>query len=429
MDATRATLLAILAAVGLAAPAVGQWAGSDPPAPPLPPPYDVPAQPRPTYQPVNVLPPRPMQMPTLPLLPNRTGGLIRSTQYVSPTVEATGQPISVDAGGSGQTAWLAAPVGAEAGTSAPASNTDWNSPATYAPNGRPSGGSGTTWRWHGYGAASPGPVTARRTANATANYAPAYIPPEATPQPATPLPMPTPQQTHMTPLPMPSTLPPTEIGSPTAAPYSPGSPMPPMAPPVAPSAPPPNASAALEPTWRAAGTQFAANTPVANSPEPWVAASTRQDAVMRALYASNGWPYPVTARAVSEAPTAPRQAVQQASATFAAPASNVAMGAPSARPPATQTRFLDPPPTRTATAAARPPAPAADTPYTRLRARVEQACAGKGRELELYSRGPGSLLVRVKVAKAADAELVANRISQLPELAPYRVSFEMRVGQ
>ena len=88
-----------------------------------------------------------------------------------------------------------------------------------------------------------------------------------------------------------------------------------------------------------------------------------------------------------------------------------------------------PPPTRMATAPTRAPAPAADTAYSRLRSRIEQACADKGRELELYSRGPGSLLVRVKVAKSADAELVANRISQLPELAPYRVSFEMRVGQ
>jgi hypothetical protein len=82
-----------------------------------------------------------------------------------------------------------------------------------------------------------------------------------------------------------------------------------------------------------------------------------------------------------------------------------------------------------ATAPARAPAAAPDTAYSRLRTRIEQACAGKGRDLELYSRGPGNLLVRVKVAKAADAELLANRISQLPELAPYRVSFEMRVGQ
>src|SRR5207247_3364630 len=105
MDATRATLLAITAAVGIAAPAVGQWSASDQPAPPLPPPYGVPAQPRQTYEAVNVLPPRPMPMPTLPLLPNRAGGLVRSTQYVSPTVEATGQPISVDAAGQGQSAW------------------------------------------------------------------------------------------------------------------------------------------------------------------------------------------------------------------------------------------------------------------------------------------------------------------------------------
>ena len=34
--------------------------------------------------------------------------------------------------------------------------------------------------------------------------------------------------------------------------------------------------------------------------------------------------------------------------------------------------------------------------------------AGKGRDLEVYARDPGSLLVRVKVSRSADAELLAK---------------------
>jgi hypothetical protein len=427
MDATRATLLALTAAVGIAAPAVGQWAGSDPSIPVLPPPYGVPAQPQPTTASVNVLPPRPLQMPALPLLPNRGGGVIRSTQYVSPTVEATGQPISVDPAGQGQPMWLAPPVGAEVGTTPPGSGTDWNSPNTYAPNVRPGATNGTTWRWHGYGAASPGPITPRRTGNATANYAPSYYAPEPPQQPMTPLPMPTPQQTHMTPLPMPTpaTPPPGDLGPPAGVPDQLAPP--PMAPP---SAAPANGSVAIEPTWRAAGAQMAAAGAPQSSAEPWVAAGTRNNELMRALYASNGWPYPVTARAVSDSPAPQRPVIQQTSATFAAPAANyTAQGAPAARQPMTQARMPDPSAARMSAAPVRAPAASPDVIYARLRARIEQACAGKGRDLEVYARGPGSLLVRVKVAKAADAELVANRISQVPELAPYRVSFEMRVSQ
>jgi hypothetical protein len=330
MDATRATLLTLLAAVGIAAPAVGQLAGSEPAIPVLPPPYGVPGQSQPANPSVNVLPPRPLQMPTLPLLPNRAGGLIRSTQYVSPTAEPTGQPVQVDPPGPGQGAWLAPPVGAEAATAPSVSGTDWNLPATYTPNPRPGAANGTTWRWHGYGAANPGPVTPRRTSNSTVNYPPAYYAPEGALQPMTPLPMPTPQSTHMTPLPMPTpaTASPVDMGPPTNVPDAPP---PPMAPPLPQSATPHNGSAAMEPTWRSAGTQLAAGVEMPSGPEPWVAAGTRNSEVMRALYASNGWPYPVTARAASDAPAAPRPAVRQVSATSAAPA----QARPAARPAST----------------------------------------------------------------------------------------------
>jgi hypothetical protein len=47
--------------------------------------------------------------------------------------------------------------------------------------------------------------------------------------------------------------------------------------------------------------------------------------------------------------------------------------------------------------------------------------------VEILSRGQASLLVRLKVRQAADAESVANAIARLPELGPYQVLFEMQV--
>ena len=89
----------------------------------------------------------------------------------------------------------------------------------------------------------------------------------------TPLPMPTPQQTHMTPLPMP-TASPVDMGPPANVPDYPAAP--PMAPPLPPSSTPHNGSAAIEPTWRAVGTQLAAAAEVPAGPELWVAAGTRE---------------------------------------------------------------------------------------------------------------------------------------------------------
>jgi hypothetical protein len=63
-----------------------------------------------------------------------------------------------------------------------------------------------------------------------------------------------------------------------------------------------------------------------------------------------------------------------------------------------------------------------------LKAGIAEACVGRGRDLEVVQRGASSLLVRVKVRQAGDAEALANRIALLPELAPYEVSFQMQVA-
>lgn len=83
--------------------------------------------------------------------------------------------------------------------------------------------------------------------------------------------------------------------------------------------------------------------------------------------------------------------------------------------------------------AAAAPAPAA-TPVTAqsslaaLRTTIETVCSGKGRDLDMYFRSPNHLLIRMTVRQAADAELLANTISKLPEITPYHVVFEMAVA-
>jgi hypothetical protein len=63
-----------------------------------------------------------------------------------------------------------------------------------------------------------------------------------------------------------------------------------------------------------------------------------------------------------------------------------------------------------------------------VRATIERACVGRGREIELVPQGPSTLLVRLTVRQVADAQYLANIISRLPELAPYKVLFEMQVA-
>jgi hypothetical protein len=49
--------------------------------------------------------------------------------------------------------------------------------------------------------------------------------------------------------------------------------------------------------------------------------------------------------------------------------------------------------------------------------------------VEVSSRGPGKLLVKIKVRLPADADYLAHAVSQIPELGPYQVLYEMQVGR
>jgi hypothetical protein len=77
----------------------------------------------------------------------------------------------------------------------------------------------------------------------------------------------------------------------------------------------------------------------------------------------------------------------------------------------------------------RPPTVKNPPVLTAVRASIERACAGRGRDLEIVPHGPASLLVRLKVRQSADAEYLANLIARLPELGPYHVLFEMQVAR
>src|SRR5438128_2667606 len=95
MEATRAALLAVAAAVGLAAPAVAQPALGDPPIPVVPPPYGIPGRTAPPAGAVHMMPPKPLAMPELPVPPVAVGG-VQSTTYMPATA---GAPMAVASAG------------------------------------------------------------------------------------------------------------------------------------------------------------------------------------------------------------------------------------------------------------------------------------------------------------------------------------------
>jgi hypothetical protein len=129
--------------------------------------------------------------------------------------------------------------------------------------------------------------------------------------------------------------------------------------------------------------------------------------------------------------TAPRQDVRQATYTTTTTSPNPPpRTAPSPQAPATgrptvATTVQRPAPS--ANAASQRPAAAPAPTLASLKASIERVCVGRGRDLEVISRAPGNLLVRVKVRQAGDADFLAHRISELPELGPYKILYEMQV--
>jgi hypothetical protein len=432
MALPRASLTtAVLLAAGSLAPLAAQD--------PEPAPGGAPADPS-----VSVLPPRALPVPSYPTWPVSAGAPadVQSAGY-APPAEGQAAPSEASATAQGEQpeqprTWSG--QGTAPGQYSP--TTGWQStPAASPPP------AALAWRWHGYGAVNPGDVS--QLTNSSSQTA----------SPATTLPMPSvapplPPGAQAAPATTPAALAPTspaatEWRQPGAAPTAPAIAPPGQLPAPAPVEMPPasSVSAAAEPAWRAAGVQVAKANPMRMppaAPEPWTAAAPRKPAVSPMAFVANQpdtrWtasgaglavprPMPAgsyTPRAVSDEPTptaaAPpaNPAVRPASFTSVSPYPRATLlTAPTGvRAPPAATSPSPPPPA--------PPAPPAPS-LAALKANIERVCQGWGRDVEVHARGPASLLVRVKVRQDGDASFLAYRISQLPELRPYQVLYEMQV--
>jgi hypothetical protein len=75
---------------------------------------------------------------------------------------------------------------------------------------------------------------------------------------------------------------------------------------------------------------------------------------------------------------------------------------------------------------AAPPMPA--VVQKMLQQRIEVACAGVARDVEVISQSSNSLQVSFKVRNAAQGQQLAQKVLNLPELGPYRVKLEVKLG-
>jgi hypothetical protein len=64
-----------------------------------------------------------------------------------------------------------------------------------------------------------------------------------------------------------------------------------------------------------------------------------------------------------------------------------------------------------------------------VRERVSEVCTGKCRNLAVTMTAPSRLTVSFLVKDSLEAELLTNMIGALPELASYKVDFEVQIGQ
>jgi hypothetical protein len=418
----RATLLAaVVASVGVAAPAVAQApAGSAGPT-------------------ATVAAPQPMTLPDLPLIPYGPSPAVQSTAFQpaasldvpAPPQAGTGwqpiipRPTSAPPGNRPVFLTLTGPKPQPKGALTRFGDSITGLFKRPAPRptaaAAPGGAAAPAWQWHGYGATTPSGPTA-----VPASPGPQLFTPPAPQTSAPPRPGGLAQASA-------AEAPPT-VEMPSATPAAPREPVayspPPTAPPTAhdpwkASTGVPVASATDYPAyrWHGYGAAIAAQQPDVPAP-------------IRMAYAPpSSAPRPA---AEPEAPVIVTRAVSSAAdyATLDTPVPASAVPAKLSpavtgeqqwtRSPAAPPAAASPPPSAVRQVAAVQPRPALT--IDQLRVRVVQACAGAGRNPEVYPRGPTGLLVRVKVRRALDAEVLANRISALPELAPYQVAFEMQVA-
>ena len=90
-----------------------------------------------------------------------------------------------------------------------------------------------------------------------------------------------------------------------------------------------------------------------------------------------------------------------------------------------------PPPVRTANYNGPEMAPAPPNTHLPLqvRQRVSEVCAGRAFNLAVEQLSPIRLRVGMSVKTHADAEWITSQLAALPELRPYKVDFEMQIGE
>jgi hypothetical protein len=106
--------------------------------------------------------------------------------------------------------------------------------------------------------------------------------------------------------------------------------------------------------------------------------------------------------------------------TLAADWSNAPPEAAGAPAPAGAAAAVPPPPTP----APRVPAPDA---VAHLKPRVKAVCGSAATEVFLFARSADNILVRFCVRDTAEGARLAAKVLAMPELAPYRIDFDVKV--
>ncbi|MFO0807491.1 MAG: hypothetical protein U0746_02615 [Gemmataceae bacterium] len=362
-----------------------------------------------------------------------------------------------------QTAWLSAPTGAQqpapmpVGEPGPIPKKDGEAPkppaattpksppqyqtypAMTAPSAAPS------WRWHGYGAVATTDVAQPISAGMS--------PPPFTPsQPVYPPAAPAESKPTET---APAVTPPAGVNARNG-----GSDwMPPggyTTPPPMPSLPAatPNLSPLtyLEPVWKSAGDRVAAANPMSADVWPQQYAQPQPIQQQPIVPAGYSYPQPAYSQMPSSQPSTPTSS--WGSAFY--PANPVVAASPSKNytprgvsdGPTTFAPAYPMPAIKQAAFSAPPPKPSTVTevraverqvpPVNRIESRppdllgqfkaaIDRVCAGRGYDVELTARSSSSLLLKMKVKKATDAEVVAAKIALIPELGPYQIAYEIQV--
>lgn len=174
--------------------------------------------------------------------------------------------------------------------------------------------------------------------------------------------------------------------------------------------------------------------PKPTSMNPMPATSIGRQATPAVTLPVDGRGIPMSAPSPSPAPAAVSPAAGAASNTFAAmpiPAVTVPVDS-TGRPMIQQTSYRTGEPTSVAPKKYVVPLhdlAGKDSLPAPVQEKIAATCAGKCRGLVVQNLGAGRLLIRFSAKDQLDAELLTNLLSSLPELAPYRVEFEVQIGQ